>query len=105
MLSLEPHYWRNRFVLQGLILCAKDSKSFWNSNLFFSPHPAKGAISGKRGQVLWFVVDGVLTAVSEDLMSRRLRLEAEGGIYHVMNRGNYRTALSYLRGTRPRRLF
>jgi len=26
-------------------------------------------------------------------MARKLRLESEGGIYHVINRGNYRTAI------------
>ena len=26
-------------------------------------------------------------------MARKLRLEAEGGIYHVLNRGNYRRAI------------
>lgn len=26
-------------------------------------------------------------------MARKLRLEAEDGIYHVLNRGNYRSAI------------
>jgi len=30
----------------------------------------------------------------ENLMARPLRLESEGGIYHVLNRGNYRSDLA-----------
>jgi hypothetical protein len=41
---------------------------------------------GKRSQVLWFVGYSVI----EGRIARRLRLEAEPGIYHVINRGNYR---------------
>jgi putative transposase len=36
-------------------------------------------------------------------MARQLRLEAEGGIYHVLNRGNYRADI--FRRTKTRAAF
>ena len=33
-------------------------------------------------------------------MARQLRLESEGGIYHVINRGNYRAAIFATDGAR-----
>jgi hypothetical protein len=48
----------------------------------------------RQGQALVFGVDGGGAAGrNPGSMARQLRLEAAGGIYHVLNRGNYRADL------------
>ena len=39
------------------------------------------------------VDERIRTARGDGAMARKLRLETEGGIYHVLNRGNYRSAI------------
>ena len=42
---------------------------------------------------MWFVIDGAVMVLSLTDMARKLRLESEGGIYHIINRGNYRASI------------
>jgi hypothetical protein len=45
----------------------------------------------KQGHVITFVVaDGLCELEANLVMARSLRIEKENGIYHIINRGNYR---------------
>ncbi len=57
---------------------------------------SKGPVEGeasRRGQDLWIVIDAEAGSAGVRAMARKLRLEGEGGVYHVLNRGNYRAHL------------
>lgn len=47
----------------------------------------------RRGHVITFVVDVSPLCFCSLGIARRLRIEKENGVYHIINRGNYRQDL------------